>query len=46
MTREASVVTGAVTERQCIVEHMLAHGITARVRIERYGAPASSGESD
>jgi sulfopropanediol 3-dehydrogenase len=30
------VEIGAVTERQCIVENMLAHGITARVRIERY----------
>jgi sulfopropanediol 3-dehydrogenase len=37
MTREASVEIGAVTERQCNVENMLAHGITARVRIERYG---------
>jgi sulfopropanediol 3-dehydrogenase len=37
MTREASVELGAVTERQCNVENMLAHGITARVRIERYG---------
>jgi sulfopropanediol 3-dehydrogenase len=36
MTREASVEIGAVTERQCIVENMLAHGITARMRIERY----------
>jgi sulfopropanediol 3-dehydrogenase len=46
MTREASVEIGAVTERQCIVENMLAHGITARVRIERYGGRTSSGESD
>ncbi len=37
MTREASVEVAAVTERQCIVENMLAHGITARVRVERYG---------
>ena len=36
MTREASAEIGAVTERQCIVENMLAHGITARLRIERY----------
>jgi sulfopropanediol 3-dehydrogenase len=25
-----------VTERQCNLENMLAHGITARARIERY----------
>jgi sulfopropanediol 3-dehydrogenase len=36
MTREASVEIGAVTERQCMVENMLAHAITARVRVERY----------
>jgi len=36
MTPEASVEIGEVTERQCKLEHMLAHGITARVRIERY----------
>jgi sulfopropanediol 3-dehydrogenase len=46
MTREASVEVGAVTERQCIVENMLAHGITARVRMERYGVPASSRKRD
>jgi sulfopropanediol 3-dehydrogenase len=39
MTAEASVEVGEVTERQCIVERMLAHAITARVRVERY-APA------
>ena len=47
MTREASVEIGAVTERQCNVENMLAHGITARVRMERYGgrdSPHLSGE--
>jgi hypothetical protein len=27
-----------VTERQCLLENMLAHAITARVRIERYSA--------
>lgn len=37
MTPEASVRIGEVTERQCNVERMLAHGITARVRVERYG---------
>jgi sulfopropanediol 3-dehydrogenase len=36
MTAAASVETAEVTERQCILENMLAHGITARVRIERY----------
>jgi sulfopropanediol 3-dehydrogenase len=44
MTPSASVEIAGVTERQCILENMLAHGITARVRIERYGereAPVS-----
>lgn len=41
MTPEASVETGEVTERQCILENMLAHAITARVRLERYGTVAS-----
>ncbi len=36
MTKAASREVGEVTERQCIREHMLAHGITARVRVERY----------
>lgn len=36
MTAEASRELGEVTERQCKVENMLAHGITARVRVERY----------
>ncbi|MCC6586068.1 MAG: histidinol dehydrogenase [Bryobacterales bacterium] len=36
MTREASVETAAVTERQCILENMPAHAITARVRIDRW----------
>ena len=36
MTPEASIEIGEVTERQCILENMLAHGITARARIERY----------
>lgn len=36
MTREASIETAEVTERQCALENMLAHGITARKRIERY----------
>jgi sulfopropanediol 3-dehydrogenase len=35
-TPSASLDLAAVTERQCNVEHMPAHGITARVRMERY----------
>jgi sulfopropanediol 3-dehydrogenase len=34
--RAASKLIGEVTERQCQVERMLAHAITARVRIDRY----------
>ena len=37
MTPAASVEIGRVTERQCIIERMFAHGITAKVRLERYG---------
>jgi sulfopropanediol 3-dehydrogenase len=37
MTAEASREIGLVTERQCNMEGMLAHAITARVRVERYG---------
>jgi sulfopropanediol 3-dehydrogenase len=36
MTPAASRRVGAVTERQCEVERMLAHAITARVRVDRY----------
>lgn len=36
MTPSASRFMGEVTERQCNMERMLAHGITARVRVERY----------
>ena len=36
MTREASIETGEVTERQCVLENMLAHAITARLRVDRY----------
>jgi len=42
MTPEASVEIGRVTERQCELEHMLAHAITARVRIDRYQAQAAT----
>lgn len=37
MTREASVKVGEVTDRQCAVEKMLAHGLTAARRVEKYG---------
>jgi sulfopropanediol 3-dehydrogenase len=36
MTREASVEVGKVTERQCNIERMLAHGLTATARIKKY----------
>jgi sulfopropanediol 3-dehydrogenase len=36
MTPQASVEIGQVTARQCAVERMLAHAITATVRVERY----------
>jgi len=36
MTPEASREIGEVTERQCAAEGMLAHGITASVRVKRY----------
>ncbi len=36
MTPAASRLIGEVTERQCKIERMLAHGITAQVRVERY----------
>ena len=38
MTPAASREVGAVTARQCDVERMQAHAITARVRVERYAA--------
>jgi sulfopropanediol 3-dehydrogenase len=41
MTAKASVETAQVTERQCILENMLAHAITARERIERYQEPSA-----
>jgi len=36
MTPQASIEVGKVTARQCEVERMLAHAITATVRTERY----------
>jgi sulfopropanediol 3-dehydrogenase len=41
MTPAASVEVGEVTARQCDVERMLAHAITARVRVERYAGAAA-----
>ncbi|MBN1491076.1 MAG: histidinol dehydrogenase [Phycisphaerae bacterium] len=38
MTPAASREVGEVTERQCVMERMLAHGITARVRVDRYAS--------
>lgn len=37
MSRAASVEVGLVTSRQCKVERMLAHAITADVRVKRFG---------
>jgi sulfopropanediol 3-dehydrogenase len=36
-TREASGKLGAVCERACNYENMLAHGISCQVRVEKYG---------
>ena len=36
MTPAASLKTAEITERQCLLEGMKAHAITARVRIQRY----------
>lgn len=36
MTPAASRLVGAVTDRQCKIERMLAHAITAQVRVDRY----------
>ncbi len=36
MTSEASRLVGEITERQCNIEKMLAHGLTAKIRTERY----------
>jgi sulfopropanediol 3-dehydrogenase len=36
MTEEASIAIGEVTERQCNVEHMLAHSLTAEYRVKKY----------
>jgi len=39
MTPAASVEVGRITSRQCQVERMLAHAITADVRVARYAVP-------
>jgi len=36
MTPEASREVGEVTERQCVRENMLAHALSAKVRVQRY----------
>lgn len=36
MTRQASVEIGEVTDRQCRIERMIAHGLTATMRVEKY----------
>jgi sulfopropanediol 3-dehydrogenase len=36
MTAEASHLAGQVCERQCNIEKMLAHALTARVRVNKY----------
>ncbi len=36
MTKEASIRIGEVTQRQCEIERMLAHGLTAKMRVEKY----------
>jgi sulfopropanediol 3-dehydrogenase len=38
MTEAASIQTGEVTDRQCMLEGMVAHALTARKRVERYSA--------
>jgi sulfopropanediol 3-dehydrogenase len=38
MTPAASVETAEVTDRQCLLEGMQAHAITAQIRMTRYGA--------
>jgi sulfopropanediol 3-dehydrogenase len=38
MTAEASRMIGEVTDRQCQIERMLAHALTAKTRVERYAS--------
>ncbi len=42
MTPAASREIAAVTERQCLAERMIAHGLTARARLERYDGAAEA----
>lgn len=39
MTKEASIEVGKVCERQCNVEKMFAHALTAKIRVEKYSRP-------
>lgn len=36
MTRKASIEIGRITERQCQIERMIAHGLTAKARVNKY----------
>jgi sulfopropanediol 3-dehydrogenase len=36
MTREASKLVGEVTERQCNIEKLYAHGLTAKARVDKF----------
>ncbi|MFA6707021.1 MAG: histidinol dehydrogenase [Sphaerochaetaceae bacterium] len=38
MTKQASKLVGQVTARQCRIERMLAHALTAELRVDRYRA--------
>jgi len=40
MTKEASLIVGEVTSRQCRVERMIAHALTTDLRVDRYGKEA------
>ena len=43
MTPEASRELGEITARQCHIEQMLAHELTAKARVERYALKRSAG---
>ena len=45
MSAQASAAIGAVTERQCEMENMLAHAITARIRVDRYSGGGENGSA-
>jgi sulfopropanediol 3-dehydrogenase len=44
MTQTASIEIGKVTNRQCTVERMLAHGLTAQIRIDKYSSTLGTEE--